>query len=171
MQGLSWSLPQVQTPNCDFLLILNTLIFAGERSDSLFAWGQYSCGLYRNQRRLPVFQRPVSKQVQYPQMSPLSLTAFFIDPEVWRNDVLNPSSHPLSILSSLGFIQDICKYSFDTLLWFRDQTVLLKLASPQPISCGTLSLLKVPKYFSYSFGNRGCFSKTLLSFEVFSLLF
>ena len=73
---LALGLPWLQTLNCNSLLILSKPIFAGKISGRLFISGQHVGGLYEDQRRPPVVPRLVSKQVQYPALNPLSLTAF-----------------------------------------------------------------------------------------------
>lgn len=49
--GTSTRLTSMQTLNCNFLLMLNTLIFAGKMSGSLFILGQHFGSSDRSQRR------------------------------------------------------------------------------------------------------------------------
>lgn len=68
--------------------------------------------------------------------SPLSLTAFLTDPEVWRCIfLLDPISHPVYILKIFRFLRffssrvslgSVFQYLFGPSFWFFDQTVWIK---------------------------------------------
>ena len=159
-------------------------MFAGEIPGSLFVSGEHFSGPYRDQRRLPTVLGLVSKQVQYPHLSPLLLTVFLTYPGVWRcGFLLDLSLHPLCIWRSPGFIWDLFK-GFVFLvkaLFFRlvlvwhfgkiwDQTVPLKVTSLQPIPCRTgAASPKVASLQPILSGTGLFFSKMMLRFSSFNL--
>ena len=120
-------LPMVADPEWQFSA---DPIFAGKISGSLFVSGQHFGALYRHQGRLRMAPEQVSKHVWYPQLSPLSLTAFLANLKVWRYIfLLGLSLCPLCIWSSPAFTRDpflsfwlrpcsVCKNSLGTSVWF-----------------------------------------------------
>ena len=69
-------LPWLQMLSCNSLLMLNKPIFARQISSQLFVVSQHIGGPYGDHRRLLMAPGLVSKQVLYPQMNPLCLTAY-----------------------------------------------------------------------------------------------
>ena len=156
MQGLAHGFPQLQAPNCNSLLILNKPTLAGEISGSLFILGQHFGGPYGGQRWSLLVPGLVSKQMQYPQLSPLSLTAFLTNPGLSPGS----SSHSLCLWSSSHFWGDLLKaFIFLVKVLFCMRVLFWHFGLIFEIRMFQLKLAE--KLWAHSYGNKSCFTETV----------
>ena len=120
MQELACGSPWLQTLNCNSLLISNKPIFAGEISGHLFDLGQHFGGPYGDQRRPLKTPGLVSKQVRYPQLSPLSSLLFWLTLE-FGGSFSWIQAHALFVYEAL---QALLRIHFKVLFfWLRPYSV------------------------------------------------